>query len=177
MITSSNGNIFRVTGPLCGEFTGHRWIPNTKSQWRGTLMFFFFFICAWIKVWVNNREAGDLRRQSRSFWRHCVWETRPCTVSASTVITKFGSEFVRDWHWKSEMMTSWNRNAFDVTGQIRQRSYKGSVIRCFDVFYVVSLNKLLTKQSSCGWFQTPWRSCVTLKQVGVYASAAPMLEM
>ena len=24
MMTSSNGNIFRVTGPLCGEFTGHR---------------------------------------------------------------------------------------------------------------------------------------------------------
>ena len=25
MMTSSNGNIFRVTGPLWGEFTGHRW--------------------------------------------------------------------------------------------------------------------------------------------------------
>ena len=24
IMTSSNGNIFRVTGPLCGEFTGHR---------------------------------------------------------------------------------------------------------------------------------------------------------
>ena len=24
MMTSSNGNIFRVTGPLCGEFTGHQ---------------------------------------------------------------------------------------------------------------------------------------------------------
>ena len=24
MMTSSNGNIFRVTGPLCGEFTGDR---------------------------------------------------------------------------------------------------------------------------------------------------------
>ena len=30
MMTSSNGNIFRVTGPLCGELTGHRWIPLTK---------------------------------------------------------------------------------------------------------------------------------------------------
>ena len=28
--TSSNGNIFRVTGPLWGESTGHRWIPLTK---------------------------------------------------------------------------------------------------------------------------------------------------
>ena len=32
MMTSSNGNIFRVTGPLCGEFTGHRWIPRTKAN-------------------------------------------------------------------------------------------------------------------------------------------------
>ena len=32
MMTSSNGNIFRVTGLLCGEFTGHRWIPRTKAS-------------------------------------------------------------------------------------------------------------------------------------------------
>ena len=31
-----------------------------KGQWRGALM--FSLICAWIKGWVNNREAGDLRR-------------------------------------------------------------------------------------------------------------------
>ena len=31
-----------------------------KGQWRGALM--FSFICAWINDWVNNREAGDLRR-------------------------------------------------------------------------------------------------------------------
>ena len=31
-----------------------------KGQWRGTLM--FSLICAWIKLRVNYREAGDLRR-------------------------------------------------------------------------------------------------------------------
>ena len=30
MMTSSNGNIFRVTGPLSGEFTGHWWIPGNS---------------------------------------------------------------------------------------------------------------------------------------------------
>ena len=30
--TSSNGNIFRVTGPLCGEITVGRWIPLTKAS-------------------------------------------------------------------------------------------------------------------------------------------------
>ena len=32
-----------------------------KGQWRGTLM--FSLICARIHDWVNNREAGDLRRR------------------------------------------------------------------------------------------------------------------
>ena len=31
-----------------------------KGQWRGALM--FSLICIWINGWVNNREAGDLRR-------------------------------------------------------------------------------------------------------------------
>ena len=60
-MTSSNGNIFRVTGPLCGEFTGSRWIPLKKGQWRGALM--FSLICAWKNGWVkNNHETDDLRR-------------------------------------------------------------------------------------------------------------------
>ena len=32
IMTSSNGNIFGVTGSLCGEFTGDRWIPLTKAS-------------------------------------------------------------------------------------------------------------------------------------------------
>ena len=31
-----------------------------KGQWRGALM--SSLICVWIDGWVNNREAGDLRR-------------------------------------------------------------------------------------------------------------------
>ena len=31
-----------------------------KGQWRGALM--FSLICVWINGWVNDREAGDLRR-------------------------------------------------------------------------------------------------------------------
>ena len=38
--------------PVTGEFPSQR--PVTQS--------FDFFICAWINGWVNNREAGDLRR-------------------------------------------------------------------------------------------------------------------
>ena len=40
----------------------HRWPVNSphKGQWRGALM--FSLISVWINDWVNNREAGDLRR-------------------------------------------------------------------------------------------------------------------
>ena len=31
-----------------------------KGQWRGALM--FSLICVWVNDWVNNCEAGDLRR-------------------------------------------------------------------------------------------------------------------
>ena len=59
MMTSTNGNIFRATGPLCGEFTGHRWIPRQRP---GTRSLNVSLICARINNHVNNREAGDLRR-------------------------------------------------------------------------------------------------------------------
>ena len=44
-------------------FSGiHRSTVNTphRGQWREALM--YSLICVWINVWVNNRDAGDLRR-------------------------------------------------------------------------------------------------------------------
>ena len=45
--------------PLCGEATGHRWIPCTKAS---DAELWCFFDLRLKKGWVNNREAGDLRR-------------------------------------------------------------------------------------------------------------------
>ena len=64
-MTSSNGNIFRVTGHLCGEFTGHRLNSPHNGQWRGALM--FSLIWAWINGWANNRDAGDLRSHRANY--------------------------------------------------------------------------------------------------------------
>ena len=58
-----------------------------KGHWRGAFM--FSLICAWINRWVNNREAGDLRRYRahhdvivmqrnafiNSFWASLHWES------------------------------------------------------------------------------------------------------
>ena len=59
-MTSSNGNIFRVTVPLFEEFTGHRWIPLTKAS--DSEPWCFLWLKPWINGWVNNHGAGDLRR-------------------------------------------------------------------------------------------------------------------
>ena len=70
MMTSSNGNIFRITGPLCGEFTGDRWIPLTKaSNAGGTLM--FPLICALNKRLSKQSWGWWFETPSRSLWRHC----------------------------------------------------------------------------------------------------------
>ena len=60
MMRSSNGNIFRVTGPLCGEFTGHRWIPHPKAN--DADLWCFHWSASWINGCANKREANDLRR-------------------------------------------------------------------------------------------------------------------
>ena len=36
-MTSSNGNFFRVTGPLHGEITGPQWVPRTKANGRDSV--------------------------------------------------------------------------------------------------------------------------------------------
>ena len=60
MMTSSNGNIFCVTGPLRGGFTGYRWIPHTKAS--DAEVWGFLRSAPEEVVEKNNRDAGDLRR-------------------------------------------------------------------------------------------------------------------
>ena len=91
MMTSSNGNIFHVTGPLCGEFTVHRWIPLTKAS----------DVEFWCFLWSAPNKC--LSKQSWGWWfgtplchswRHCddfIWyvlmqfETK-CYINRSLII-------------------------------------------------------------------------------------------
>ena len=43
-----------------------------KGQWRRALM--VSLICAWINAWVNNREAGDLRRHHAHYDVIVMWQ-------------------------------------------------------------------------------------------------------
>ena len=56
MMTSSNGNIFRVTGPLCGEFTGPGEFPTQRPVTQSFDVFF--------DLRLNRR----LSKQPRGWW-------------------------------------------------------------------------------------------------------------
>ena len=67
-MTSSNGNIFRVTGPLCGEFTGPGEFPAQRPVTRSFDVFF--------DLRPNKRLSKQPRglwfeTPSWSLWHHC----------------------------------------------------------------------------------------------------------
>ena len=66
-MTSSNGNIFRVIGPLWVEFTGHRWIPLTKA--RDAELWSFL----WSAPERLSKQSGCrwFTTPLHLLWRHC----------------------------------------------------------------------------------------------------------
>ena len=77
MMTSWNGNMFRVTGFCAGNSPAtagnHRSPVNCPhtDQWRRALM--FSLMCAWTGSWVNNQDAGDLRRHRAHYDVTVIW--------------------------------------------------------------------------------------------------------
>ena len=77
MMTSSNGNIFRVTGPLCGEFTGPGEFPAQRPVTRSFDVFF--------GLRLNTRLSKQpwgwwFETPSWPLWRH--YYASPCLDSA-----------------------------------------------------------------------------------------------
>ena len=66
MMTSSNGNIFRVTGPMCGEFTGPGDFP---AQRPATRSFDVFFDLRLYKRLSKQRWGWWFETTSWSLWR------------------------------------------------------------------------------------------------------------
>ena len=68
MMTSSNGNILLITGHLCREFTGPRWIPRTKASDAELSRFLWS-----ASKWVLSKQSWGLGFETLScpLWRHC----------------------------------------------------------------------------------------------------------
>ena len=64
-----------------------------KGQWRGVV---FSLICAWINGWVNNREAGDLRRQRAH-----------CDVNVMDSVNLYNKAGYDDISWCLYIPSSW----------------------------------------------------------------------
>ena len=79
MMTSSNGNIFRVTGPLDGEFTGHGEFPAQRPV---TQNFDVFFDLRLNKRLSKQPWGWWLETPSWSLWRHCNVTNGIQTVSS-----------------------------------------------------------------------------------------------
>ena len=77
MMTSSNGNIFRVTGPLCGEFTG----PGEFHAQRPVTRSFDVFSDLRLNKQLSKQPWGWwFETPLWSLWRHCN-NICPCQVS------------------------------------------------------------------------------------------------
>ena len=68
MMTSPNGNIFRVTGPLCGEVTGPGEFPTQRPV---TPSFDVFFDLRLNKRLSKQPWGWWFETPSWSLWRHC----------------------------------------------------------------------------------------------------------
>ena len=121
----------------------------------------FSLICVWINGWVNNREAGDLRRHSGHYDVNVMFGTGAIWKANRGTLTKH--EYMR---------TSSNGNNVRVTGHLcveftgpgefpRQRP----VTRSFDIYFDLRPNIRLSKQSWGWWFETPSRTLWTIALV------------
>ena len=87
-----------IIGPLCGESTDHRWIPNTKNlQCRDSLLF------SRTSCWTISVVAGDLRRHGTDAnW--CRHHTRyPWNMSIFCLCVVEIFPFYVDFHKSTEI--------------------------------------------------------------------------
>ena len=91
MMTSSNGNIFRFTGPLWGEFTGHRWIPLTKASDVGL----------WGFLWPVPEKRLSKQSRRRWFGQHRISGDDICCLQLLTVSIRGSPSDVQHFRFKS----------------------------------------------------------------------------
>ena len=128
----------------------HRSPVNTphKGQWRGALMLSLIF--AWTNGWVNNRDAGDLRRHRANYDITVMF--LPEKSDLSTLRIKYS--VVRNhtcWHsstlcFHNENLRFWN----DRSTQTFNFYYQDIITYWFSTRYF--FNIVTTQIFSISWF-------------------------
>ena len=77
MMTSSNGNSFRVTGHLCGEFIGPRWIPR-RVIWDATAPIMTSLQCSsmYVSLLTSNGFISPASEGS-CIWAYAAFMSKP----------------------------------------------------------------------------------------------------
>ena len=68
-ITAWHGNTCHIIGLLCGESTGHQWIPHKMSKWCGALVFSLFLFEQYVEQTVKLPVVWDIMML---MWHHCT---------------------------------------------------------------------------------------------------------
>ena len=136
-MTSSNGNIFRVTGPLCGEFIGPGEFPTQRPVTRSFDVFF------------DRRLNKRLSKQPRGWWL----ETLSCSLwrqSNVTVVYHLSSDTLLP----KLIMTYWlvqerrNSSALAMEYVFHALSHRiGPWITYFSMKFYSSSNRIFTNNA------------------------------
>ena len=172
MMTSSNGNIFRVTGPL-NKQSRRRWFETPSHHYDVILM------CGYLRgAW---KESGPNGVQNIVFCGiSSFFDTGTSNFDGlssifniiSIRIFKCVSYLIRyaplglildiTW-WRDQMETFSTLLALCAGNSPVTGDSPHKVTRSFDVFFDLRLNKRLSKQPRGWWFETPsrplWRHC------------------
>ena len=112
MMTSSNGNVFHVAGPLCGEFNDHRWITPTKAC--GAELWFFFHLRLnqhlskqWRRRWFET--PFSIQFNSNSIKKTFHWNTQINNTNSTLTIVSgaVGIERVYEEYYKINAIFSY----------------------------------------------------------------------
>ena len=139
MMTSSNGNIFRVTGPLCGEFTGPGEFPTQRPVTRSFDV--YFDLCP-------DKRLG---KQLWGWWfetlSHSLWRHRNVLVQ-----TNFGN-----WIFIGHLSTSTDQNIIIYTILIHSVESPSMVDPQWNIWYWGSkwnLHTVCWSAVGCEWGTT-----------------------
>ena len=144
MMTSSNGNIFRVTGHLCGEFTGPGDFPAQRPVTRRFDVFF--------DLRLNKRLSKQwwgwwFETLSRPLWRHrnvwfycCCYLSKtkwlPREVTAMSGSKGTHSTYTSSFLWfavVSALLTFCEENPSVTDGCLSQRGSSAVAFPCHDI--------------------------------------------
>ena len=85
-----------------------------KGQWRGALM--FPLICVWINDWVNNSEAGDLRRYQAHYDVTVMSPRNVCWTESCNYPVSFLFCDVKNTKFNQYLPCLWRRLACPTQG-------------------------------------------------------------